>query len=254
VIAEAAVDVRSFFDARAATYDSTYDLPGWGGYVLRRRLEAVLAMLGTRRGDLLDAGMGPGRLIEQLAARGFRVSGVDLSEEMVRSARARLPAAAERLLPGRIDALPFDDSSFDFVTATGVLEYADSIPVALRELARVLRPGGRAILSIPNSRSMHALSRRLTDPCIRALRRAASGSCTELARRDRIPPPDRLEVVLKAAGLRLEDTRYVAVLAVPAPADRFLPQTVERLGHALERRGRWRKLTATQIVVAATKR
>jgi ubiquinone/menaquinone biosynthesis C-methylase UbiE len=253
VIAVPAADVGSFFDARAGSYDSAYDLIGWGGYVLRTRLQAVLAMIGEGSGDVLDAGMGPGRLCEQLAARGYRVSGVDLSEQMVRAARARLPEAAGRLVQGRIDALPFSDASFDVVAATGVLEYVDSVPVALRELARVLRPGGHAVISLPNRGSMHASSRRLTDPLARAVRRALSGSCAELARRDRIPALDSFADALAGAGLQLDATRYVAALVLPAPVDRLFPRAVEQLGQALEHRRRVRRLAATQIVVRATK-
>ena len=75
---------------------------------------------------------------------------------MVEVARERLPASAEHLLEGRIEELPFPDASFDLVTATGVLEYAD-VDAALAELARVLRPGGRGVVSYPNPHAVYGI-------------------------------------------------------------------------------------------------
>jgi|SRR5579864_6196762 len=124
------VDVGTFFDGRAEMYDRGYDTLGWGGYVLRTRMQATLELVGRGPGEALDAGMGPGRLCEQLALRDWTVSGVDISDGMVIQARRRLPEAAERLRQGTIDQLPFADGSFDRAVATGVLEYAESVPAA----------------------------------------------------------------------------------------------------------------------------
>jgi ubiquinone/menaquinone biosynthesis C-methylase UbiE len=250
--ARGTLEVGAFFDDRVTGYDHAYDLRGWGGYVLRTRMQAVLEVLGDGPGEVLDAGMGPGRLCEQLAMRGWTVSGVDISEQMVRHARARLSDGKERLRQGTLDQLPFPDASFDAVTATGVLEYAASVPVAVRELARVLRPGGLAVLSIPNRGSMHGLSRRLTDPVGRTLRLAVAGAGAQPGRRDRVPSASGFERMVADAGLRIGAVRYVGALVIPAPADKLMPATVERLGAAFERRGRLRKVAATQIVVTAT--
>ena len=99
---------------------------------------------------MLDAGMGPGRLTAELDKRGWTVWGVDGSANMVSLARARVPKAADRLLEARIERLPFGDDRFDAVVSTGVLGYVDDLEVALRELARVLRPGGRLVFSVGN--------------------------------------------------------------------------------------------------------
>ena len=245
------VDVGTFFDDRAGTYDRAYEEQGWGGYVLRTRLHAVVELIGDGPGTVLDAGMGPGRLCEQLALRGWAVSGVDISEEMVQCARERLPEAAARLHQGKLDELPFADATFDAVAATGVLEYVDSVPAAVHELARILRPGGQAVLSIPNRRSMHALSRGVADPVARTIRRVLAGVRSEPARRDRVPSAMTFERIIADAGLEIETVRYVGALVIPAPVDRFLPTTVERLSLVFEPRARLRKVSATQIVVRA---
>src|SRR5438093_9682034 len=92
----------AFFDDRAGWYDGAYDRENADGYALRSRMQAVLRLLGDGPGAILDAGMGPGRLCAELQARGWTVSGIDASREMVAAARARLPDAAERLLEAEI--------------------------------------------------------------------------------------------------------------------------------------------------------
>ncbi len=140
---------------RPRRYDAGFDQPGPAGYSLRTRLAATLRLVPDEPGDVLDAGMGPGRLCVELDQRGWRVSGVDVSEVMVELAAARLPHARERLLAAPIEALPFPDESFDVVIATGVLEHVGDKEAAIRELARVLRPGGRAIVSFPNPHAFY---------------------------------------------------------------------------------------------------
>jgi SAM-dependent methyltransferase len=147
------------FDAKASSYEAAYDLPGAPGQALRDRLATVLELAGDGPGEALDAGMGPGRLVAELQLRGWHASGVDPSAEMLGLAQLRLPESGDRLVLGTIEALPFPDRSFDLAIATGVLEYAD-LEAALSELARVLRPGGRAIVSLPNWWSASALVRR----------------------------------------------------------------------------------------------
>jgi SAM-dependent methyltransferase len=112
------VSATAFFDAEAARYDAWYESNDWAGRFLRARLAAALEAVGDGPGRVLDAGMGGGRLVAELAARGWTVSGVDSSTAMVELARRRLPQLADRLLAADMSALPFADGSFDAVTAT----------------------------------------------------------------------------------------------------------------------------------------
>ena len=142
-------DVAGFWDRTADRYDRAFESRGRSARLLRGRTAAVIRLLGDGPGDLLDAGMGSGRLVAELAERGWRVTGVDVSEQMVGLARRRLREASERLVVGDIEALPFPDQSFDAVVVTGVLEYVGYRGTALAEVARTLRPGGQAVISIP---------------------------------------------------------------------------------------------------------
>ena len=70
-------DVGAFFDAEAGRYDDAYDDPGRGGQILRARLVDAVALLGDGPGDVLDVGMGAGRLCAELVGRDWTVWGVD---------------------------------------------------------------------------------------------------------------------------------------------------------------------------------
>jgi len=104
---------------------------------------AVLGALGPVRGvRLLDVGCGVGLLLRSAECHGALVSGVDAAVELLEIARWALPDADLRV--GDVDALPFDNGTFDVVTACTAVPHGDADRTAvLAELARVVRPGGR---------------------------------------------------------------------------------------------------------------
>ncbi len=124
--------------AEAGAYNAYYDRP------------AVLAMLGGVRDlDILDLGCGPGLYAGELVARGVhRVVGVDASEAMLRLARERVRGPVEfRLQDLQAPMSWASDGEFDAALMPLVLHHLDDRPAALREIARVLRPSGRLVLS-----------------------------------------------------------------------------------------------------------
>jgi demethylmenaquinone methyltransferase/2-methoxy-6-polyprenyl-1,4-benzoquinol methylase len=92
-------------------------------------------------GHVLDVATGTGLVAERLVRRGQQVTGVDQSEGMLREARRRLGSAVE-LVEAGADTLPFPDATFDHLTVTYLLRYVDDPARTLRELTRVVRPGG----------------------------------------------------------------------------------------------------------------
>lgn len=97
---------------------------------------------GTR---ILDVGCGPGHLVERLVERGLEVTGIDLDPVMIERAEARLGSRAE-LLAADVAALPFPDASFDVVVSTLSMHHWADYRAGLAEIARVLRPEGRALI------------------------------------------------------------------------------------------------------------
>jgi len=127
---------------------------GWRATALGTITEAierrvVLDMMGGLVGmRLLDVGCGDGALICAAAARGAMVAGIDADPAMLTAARLRMAQAGleAALREGRVEGLPFPDASFDVVASVTVLCFVDDAERAVREMARVLRPGGRLVI------------------------------------------------------------------------------------------------------------
>lgn len=219
-------------------------------------MAAVLEAVGPGPGDVLDAGMGPGRLLAELARREWNVSGVDISEQMVALAATRLPQARGRLVQGSIAELPFADSSFDAVAATGVIEYLHDPAAGIGELVRVLRPGGLVVMSMPNMSSVKARWAGLWYPIVRAVKRTAPGLTSRpapYAKPGLMRASDFVKLV-SAAGASPVAVRHVCFKVLPPPLDRAAPGLDRRLAARLSSaRGRAATTLATQIIVAARK-
>ena len=137
---------RRLFAPLGATYDR-YSLllslgqdPRWRSFLVSR----------VRVGPdhrVLDVATGTGAVATELVRRtGCSVVGLDQSGEMLAEARSRVAAAGLEdrieLVEGTADELPFEDGSFDGLTFTYLLRYVEDPAATLRELARVVRPGG----------------------------------------------------------------------------------------------------------------
>ena len=110
---------------------------------------AMLGLAGDVAGRrILDAGCGAGALLAGLRDRGAIVTGFDKSAGMVELARRRVGDDADLLVAELGGPLPFPDGTFDDVTASLVLHYLEEWGPALAELRRVLKPGGRLIVSV----------------------------------------------------------------------------------------------------------
>ena len=119
-------------------------------YVGRRRIiaswvERVCREIGKQRPRILDVGCGTGANLQMLAEFGV-AEGVDVSTEALDFCRARGLGAVRQ---GAAESLPYEDAQFDLVTALDVVEHLDDDVAGLREMFRVLRPGGRALLFVP---------------------------------------------------------------------------------------------------------
>jgi SAM-dependent methyltransferase len=125
---------------------------------------ATLALAGDVAGRrILDAGCGAGPLFAALRDRGAVVTGIDKSTGMLELARRRLGPDADLRVADLADPLPFPDDSFDDVIASLVLHYLRDWKPTLTELRRVLRTGGRLIVSV-NHPFLVNLMHRQTGP------------------------------------------------------------------------------------------
>jgi SAM-dependent methyltransferase len=106
--------------------------------------EVIRELLGAGSGRCLDLGCGTGIHLPLLHELGWSVTGLDASADMLRRAEARAPAGVD-LVQGDLVSVPFAAGSFEAVAAIFVHTDADDYPAAVREAARVLRPGGRFV-------------------------------------------------------------------------------------------------------------
>jgi ubiquinone/menaquinone biosynthesis C-methylase UbiE len=112
-----------------------------------RRIAADIAQLAPEGAAVLDVGTGPAVLLVELAALrpDLRLTGVDLSADMISSAQRNLRPFADRATAqvANVTSLPFPDDSFDLIVSSLSLHHWDEPEAAVPELARVLRSGGR---------------------------------------------------------------------------------------------------------------
>ena len=102
--------------------------------------------------EVLDLGSGQGAFLIDAATRGAVVTGLETNPAYIKQSYEAAARAGVHItvVEGRGEALPFPNDSFDFVNLSEVIEHADDPLRLLREVHRVLRPGGRAYLSVPN--------------------------------------------------------------------------------------------------------
>jgi ubiquinone/menaquinone biosynthesis C-methylase UbiE len=236
--------------------------PGSGSYaedLLRMRAEYApwmadsLDYAGSDGLDVLDVGCGQGIDLAGYARCGARATGVDLTPRHVELARAHLAALGLEgtVVQGDAEALPFADASFDRVSSNGVLHHTPDMDRALAEIARVLRPGGRATVIVYNRRSLHYWVEQVLHEGLmrRKLFREGSmegvlSSGVEHSSIDarplvRVYGPAELHRMMRAAGLAGVEVDVRHFL----PSDTFLTLALHRRGllpgpSALDRLGR----------------
>jgi FkbM family methyltransferase len=237
-----------YFEAHAAYWRDIYDVPTTQAEVFRDRHDAAVAwMEGLPRpagARALDIGCGAGFLSVQMAERGYQVEAIDASEAMValarKSAAASPFAATVNVQSGDVYALPFADGTFDLVVAIALLPWLPRTAPAIREIARVLKPGGHVLLTADNDLRLNTLldprynpqldplRRRLKDVLVRrGLRQASVFPTARFHRRGFV------DGVLGRAGLRKVAGRTIGFGPFTFAGRALVP---ERIGIALHRR------------------
>jgi SAM-dependent methyltransferase len=152
--------------------------------------------LGLSAGSrVLEIGCGPGIITTAMALRGATVWAIDSLQEMVdrTTAMAEQAGVGSRVVAqaGQIDNVPFADVTFDLVVLIGVTEWLVSLTEPLREIFRVLKPGGHLIISADNNWPLHQILDPAFNPALKPLK-------------------SRIGRMLRAAGLRTRRPRFQA--------------------------------------------
>ncbi|MGZ4320341.1 MAG: class I SAM-dependent methyltransferase [Gaiellaceae bacterium] len=193
--------VRTMFDRIAPVYDAMNRIMTAG---LDRRWRRITAESVVREGDaVLDAACGTGDLALADAKAGGRVTGLDFSERMLERARRKGPGL--EWVQGDALALPFEDASFDAATVGFGVRNLDDLEAGLRELRRVLRPGGRlGVLEITRPRgALRVFYSLWFDRIVPLLGKVLPGGAAYTylpASVRRFPGPDDLAALLARTG------------------------------------------------------
>jgi len=201
--------------------------------VLTEEMAALLPVA-----SYLDAGCGDGRYLAALATLGplpGRIVGVDIAESILDTARRATAAAGvePELLRANLERLPLADAEFDLVVSVQVIEHLLDPAAGLKELARVLKPGGTLLLSTDNRRNL--ITRTLNAP-----RWAVARAARKRNSRVRLNFPHAsfgardLGELMLAAGLAVDKTRTFrfSVVGVPPSVLRVLNRVDRRLPDA----------------------
>jgi demethylmenaquinone methyltransferase/2-methoxy-6-polyprenyl-1,4-benzoquinol methylase len=203
--------VRSMFDRIAPVYDVMNRVFTMG---LDGRWRKLAAAGAVRPGDrVLDAACGTGDLALADRKAGGEVTGLDFSERMLE--RARQKSDQVQWVQGDVLALPFGDASFDAATIGFGIRNVDDLDAGLRELARVVRPGGRlAVLEITRPTGvLRPFFRLWFDVLIPLAGKALPGGAAYTylpASVRRFPGPDDLADALRRAGFADVNHRLLA--------------------------------------------
>jgi SAM-dependent methyltransferase len=181
--------VGDYFAGQSTFWRDIYGSRDVYSLVHRERMALVLRWMDevdlTAGSRVLELGCGAGRTAVELARRGLRVCATDAVPEMVELAREHAAAAgvADRVETRQSDAhqLDFGDDAFDAVVAMGVVPWLRSPAIAVREMARVLRPGGPLLVNCDNAARLPHLLDPIWNPHLAPLRRAVG----------RLVPPSR---------------------------------------------------------------
>jgi len=167
--------VNAYFRKEASYWAEIYERSGIAEAIHQERLRATFALVDSLglppAARALDVGCGAGWATAGLARRGLVVDSMDSVQVMIDATRDRAVAAGvgSRVTTGigDIHAIPFPDETFDLVVALGVLPWLPGIDKPLRQMTRVLRPGGHMIVSVDAQWQL----RQLFDPFLNPLMR-----------------------------------------------------------------------------------
>jgi len=206
------------------TYSIMYEVEGKHWWFTGRRhiiagfVERACRDLGKLQPRILDVGCGTGANLQMLSKFGV-AEGVDVSVAALDFCRARGLAEVKQ---GAAESLPYEDAAFDLVTGLDVVEHLDDDIAGLKEMRRVLRPGGRAVLFVPAFMFLWGVQDDISH------------------HRRRYTLPD-LKLKLREAGLTVERATYANLTF-------FVPILMGRL---LMRLIGWRPASENNITISA---
>ncbi|MDI6759771.1 MAG: glycosyltransferase [Candidatus Brocadiaceae bacterium] len=194
--------IKELFNCSAKGRDSTLASNPFWAYEDKVRQRAVFELLRPAPGErILEVGCGSGRDMILFSSKGARYVGLDYGYGIVGIAKERLvkEKGMGTLTVADATKLPFKNCSFDKVSCSEVLEHIPEYTKALKEINRVLKPGGKATFTVPNRHSFKGLARWYRSLIYRVFNRC------DLHPYDEWKTRRELEVALKESGLEVQE-------------------------------------------------
>jgi ubiquinone/menaquinone biosynthesis C-methylase UbiE len=187
--------VRQHFRSTLPYWEQIYADSTVYGRIYQERARRTLAWVdraGVSAGaSVLEIGCGPGVIATAMAQNGVMVSAIDSLQEMVdrTTEMAEGAGVGSRVFArvGHVSHVPFSDAAFDLVVLIGVTEWLMSLTQPLREIHRVLKPGGRLIISADNNWPLHQLLDPVFNPALKPLKRRVGRILRFFGRQTRHP-------------------------------------------------------------------
>lgn len=263
--------VHRYYEGEAQDYDREFYREKSPYPTLRYRhdymLQMVLDLDLPEDAAILDIGCGPGAMVVDLLRKRWQVTGIDIAANMITLAEERVRKANKpnqvHLAVGDIEHLTFADNSFDVIICSGVVEYLPTDDLWVKELGRVLRPGGVLIINVTNKFAI----RKWTAPLIEPLKRSKMlfgamdffkskvlrrGRLHHFPFRPRVHGPGAFDRFLVAHGYEKLDFRYFDFSLFVAPFDTLLGFITIPIRRGMERyshKNWW--LSGTGYIVSA---
>ena len=201
------------FQPAAPVWRELYYKSGFYSLFYQERRNAVLSLvdqLGLTSARILEVGCGPGITSVALGKRGHIIYAIDTIPAMIELTRkhARESQMERQILAtiGEINALGFPDNAFDLAVVVGVTEWLASLEQPLRELARVVRPGGFLVVTGDNTWSLDFVFDPFRNPILAPMKRWANAIMRRFGRESRpsclLRSVSQMDAAIRGAGLQ----------------------------------------------------
>lgn len=157
--------LSNYYNNKARLYNElklTYENPNlYKRFFYLTRFNSVISSLSPHKGEkILDIGCGPGFYSRHLVNSGSKVTAIDFSKDYIKQAKSYVGNKANFIVADA-SSLPFEDNHFDKLLVTEVIEHVQNYKDILKEVLRVLRPNGSAVITTPNKYSYMNLAYKL---------------------------------------------------------------------------------------------